>query len=1162
MVYLNPPHIFLLSTLTEEPSEPSVVPLKVLTGHSRLDAVLQGGLLAGSGIVLNATASDEVPNFLKSFLRGDQSSSLLICKNLSSSQTVAEDTETITSLICSNKPVSVARNIRSGRGIENLTELNLTISETLDSVRPKRVALDILSDVLLRHRALQTRRWLNDLLERLRSRGITTIAVLNPYMHPKEDVQAIMDLFDGNLEIVEKEVDLTPTKFMRINWMHGIQVSEPEFQLTNAILGATARIGISAIPIAPFRGTPWYIPLIGRTEELSQLKAAFENSLTSRPSVIALQGETGTGKTRLMHELATHAQSKGAVVIFGNASEEMLPYAPWIDACRESVTRVPSELLIRTLGPHASEIVKLVPDIATKLSTSTVSPSEPLSEQQHKHRFYEGLIHFFQAICNNAPLILIFDDMQYADQPTLDLMEYFVKNVNLRALIVCGIASELDANTPIDQTLMKLNQRRLLETISLNGLSKEETARMIRDIFDEKIASPEFTALLYQRTAGNPFFIEEVTRSLTQDGTITRHDRGWERKEIQEITLPKSVKNILKARLAKLDSVSLNALTIAAVIGLEFDFKILLETLQLDEEQLLARIEQAIASGLVLEIPRELNQFKFTDYRVRELLLEDISHTRRAKHHLKIAEAMERNYSKATAERRAEILAGHFLGAGDIPRTVKYSIMGGDRNRSIHAYEQAAANYRRAAEVIDEGDYEKRAVVLEQLGHCLRLAGYKESSAQNLRLALENFARLRDNKSCSRISVELSMVVDGKESIKILKHALKFVRGNTESFEAAAIYSELASDLATIDEYEQANFWNQRALKAGTKSGNFAAIADALGSKAAYLLDTGRIAKGLQLSEQALKVAKRHYLHRQTRIQLLNLAYYTLPVSLPKAREYAAQWYEFAKQENTLPSQARSLAALSFFDWLAGNWSLALDEMNKAFQMQAQHDFKFTAYMAEVPKGLLHLGLGDLDRASKCLQESLATQDPKITTIVGIYLALGKLRLDEGQEKEARRHFERCVDAFKTAEYSTAPLFNIEVLLHLTSIYSKQAQKEKAWYMVRWAKRLAQKLKSNAGLAMAYQAEANVRLATGDQKGAEVSYKKSLNSWKKAGWAYYYAKALAEYSKAVARTNAAESRRSLVQAIEIFKKLQAKLDLERLETNRTKSPSQNLEPAK
>ena len=1139
--------------MTEEPSEPSVVPLKVLTGHNRLDAVLQGGLLAGSEVVLTATASDEVPNLLKGFLRSDQSSSLLICKNLSSSQAVAQDTETTTSLICSNKPVSVAGNIRPGRGIDNLTELNLTISETLDSVRPKRVVLDILSDVLLRHKALQTRRWLNELLERLRSRGITTIAVLNPYMHQKEDVQAIMDLFDGNLEIVEKEIDLRSTKFMRINWMHGIQFSEPEFQLTNAIVRA------AAIPIVPFRGTPWYIPLVGRTEELSQLKAAFKNSLTSGPSIIALQGETGTGKTRLMHELATHAQSNGAVVIFGNASEEMLPYAPWIDACRQSITRVPSELLIKTLGPYASEIVKLVPDIATKLGTFL--PSEPLVEQ-HKYRFYEGLIHFFQAICNNAPLILIFDDMQYADQPTLDLMEYFVRNVNLHALIVCGIASELEANTPIDQTLMRLNQRRLLETVSLKGLSKDETARMITDIFDEKIAASEFIDLLYQRTAGNPFFIEEVTRSLAQDGTIIRTESGWARKEIQEITLPRSVKNVLKARLAKLDSASLTALTIAAVIGLEFDFNILLETSQLDEEQLLARIEQAIALGLVLEIPRELNQFKFTDYRVRELLLEDISHARRAKHHLKIAETMEQSYAKETIERRAEILAGHFLGAGDIPRTVKYSMMGGDRNRSIHAYEQAVANYKRAAEVIDEEDYEKRAIILEQLGHCFRLAGYKENSAKNLRLALGNFEKLRDNKSCSRISVELSMVVDGQEGINILKRALKFVRGNAESYEAASIYSELASDLATIDEYDQANFWNRRALNAGAKSGNFAAIADALGSQAAYLLDTGRIAKGLQLSEKALKVAKRHYLHRQTRIQLLNLAYYTLPLSLPKARIYAAQWYEFAKQENTLPSQARSLAALSFFDWLAGRWTLAQDEMNKAFQMQAQHDFKFTAYMAEVPKGLLHLGQGDLEEADKCLQESLAAKDPKITTIVGVYLGLGKLRMEQGREREAKLHFMKCVEAFKVAEYSTAPLFNIEVLLHLTSIYSKQGQREKAWKTVRWAKRLAQKLKSDAGLAMAYQAEANVRLASGDQKRAEVAYVKSLKSWKKAGWVYYYAKALAEYSKVVARTNTTESKRSLGQAIEIFKKLQARLDLERLEINRMKQPSQNLEQAK
>ena len=105
--------------------------------------------------------------------------------------------------------------------------MNLQITDALSSVQPKRVVLDILSDILLRHKALQTRKWLTEFLERLRSKNITTLAVVNPHMHADEEVQAVVGLFDGNLEIVEEE----GKKSLLVKWMHGINVTEKELSL-------------------------------------------------------------------------------------------------------------------------------------------------------------------------------------------------------------------------------------------------------------------------------------------------------------------------------------------------------------------------------------------------------------------------------------------------------------------------------------------------------------------------------------------------------------------------------------------------------------------------------------------------------------------------------------------------------------------------------------------------------------------------------------------------------------------------------------------------------------------------------------------------------------------------------------------------------------------
>jgi TolB-like protein/Tfp pilus assembly protein PilF len=182
-------------------------------------------------VVLNAPAGDEAPILLRNFLKTEQPS-LLICRNLSSAQVIVPDAAGGTAcLICSDKPVSPAGGILPGKGIENLTDLNLQINEALAAIQPKRLALDILSDILLRHKALQTRKWLNELLERLRSRGITTLAILNPYMHSPEETQAVADLFDGNVEMFEKESEGGTRKYLRIKWMHGIETAEKEFPL-------------------------------------------------------------------------------------------------------------------------------------------------------------------------------------------------------------------------------------------------------------------------------------------------------------------------------------------------------------------------------------------------------------------------------------------------------------------------------------------------------------------------------------------------------------------------------------------------------------------------------------------------------------------------------------------------------------------------------------------------------------------------------------------------------------------------------------------------------------------------------------------------------------------------------------------------------------------
>jgi tetratricopeptide (TPR) repeat protein len=202
---------------------------------------------------------------------------------------------------------------------------------------------------------------------------------------------------------------------------------------------------------------------------------------------------------------------------------------------------------------------------------------------------------------------------------------------------------------------------------------------------------------------------------------------------------------------------------------------------------------------------------------------------------------------------------------------------------------------------------------------------------------------------------------------------------------------------------------------------------------------------------------------------------------------------------------------------------------------------------------LLSLEMDSLEKAESEAQKAIEStkESPKITDIVLGHLGLGLVREAQGRLEEAERNYLQCVDAFKKWEFTSFPLFHIETLSHLASIASKRGNLSKAREYSQWAKRLAEQLQSDAGLAMAWQAEASLLIASNNSKEAEEAYLRSLELWEKAGWPYYYAKALVACSEAIAQTNPEESRKRLMQAVEIFRKLGAKRNLEKAEAKLT-----------
>ncbi len=278
---------------------------RVSTGYARLDEALQGGFLTGSAVVLGGSTSNELFSLISGFKNAEKAS-LVICSNMSLVRATSQPSNVNDFFLVCGERVTPSDNVHASKnvGFDNLTELSLDISELVNRVHPTRVVFQIVSDVLLRHGALQTRRWVNEQLNKFRGKGITTLGILNPEMHTQAESTAILDIFDGNLEIVES-IENEPTKIIRVKWMHGIEVLERDVPLSFA---PASFVPIRQRRLRPPNNLPTPpTPLIGREKELSTASPLLVQKQTR---LLTLTGPGGSGKTRLALEIATKLTDK------------------------------------------------------------------------------------------------------------------------------------------------------------------------------------------------------------------------------------------------------------------------------------------------------------------------------------------------------------------------------------------------------------------------------------------------------------------------------------------------------------------------------------------------------------------------------------------------------------------------------------------------------------------------------------------------------------------------------------------------------------------------------------------------------------------------------------------------------------------------------------
>ena len=371
-------------------------------------------------------------------------------------------------------------------------------------------------------------------------------------------------------------------------------------------------------------------PFVGRERELELLRERWGATPAGAGGVVVLAGEAGVGKTRLAARFAAAAHAGGATVLHGRIDEEtVVPYQPFVEALRHYAAH--------GRDPGAGQDLEALAPLVPELGGGERAPEPPTGERENRrYRLFEAVAALLGQAASARPLLLVVEDLQWAGRPTLLLLRHVVRRLHGAPLMVLVTLrdGEAEPGGAPARLLADLSRELVVRRVALSGLDEAETAALVGDA--------ELARTLQGRTAGNPFFIEEMLRSLAE---MPEESPG----------VPEGVKDLVSRRLSRLDPATVEALTAAAVLGRDFRLATLEAMVGRPAEELLEALEEALRAGVVLEDAAHVDRFAFGHALVRETLYDAPAAARRARLHLR-AGAGARGVRRARRRARPPLL--------------------------------------------------------------------------------------------------------------------------------------------------------------------------------------------------------------------------------------------------------------------------------------------------------------------------------------------------------------------------------------------------------------------------------------------------------------------------------------------------------------------------
>ncbi len=915
------------------------------------------------------------------------------------------------------------------------------------------------------------------------------------------------------------------------------------------------------------------IQLINRVEEMNLLREAVDRATRSEGGLVFLHGEAGIGKTRLTRELGAYARLRGMQVLYGRCPalfrmDGVPPYVLWSEVIKDYLESCSPEQLYRVIGFYPSEVCKLAPELRQRLGA--IPQSLPIGPEHERDRLFEAVSQFITNISKEAPLLVVLDDLQWTDQTSLLLMHYLARGVYKTPLLLLGAYRETDIDDkhPLSPVLAELNRERLLQSVQLKRMSPRDVSEMIKQLLGQDDVPKEFCELVYEKTRGNPFFVEEVIKSLKEEEVIYHEENRWKFKEISKIEFPKTVKSVIKARISRLDEDCQNILTLASFVGNDFSFEAICGVTNIEENRLLELMEKLLKTGLVKErVIRGKDVYCFADVIVRDVVHEEVSHLRHKKLHDTVGCALEKVYAKEIDQHFGE-LAYHFLESGDQDKALDYFLKAGEKTQNVHAFNEALSYFNHALELLEkkEGDLEQKAGITERLGDLKAWIGETDAGMEYWDNSLTLWNQLKNKKSISGIHVKMAQILWGVagDKEKASEHhrlALEILEEEPESVELAGLYEDISHMLwRSGSESAKALSFAQKAFELAEKLGDPEILAECYNDLGILSLHSGEIEKSIRYHEQGLKIALENNRIRPALRLYTNLSGgYSSVGDLQKAFETRREGFELAKKVGAIWHMAWVGLMLAYSHHIMGEnqKALSLAEEMLALNKRTRNIVGIAQTLGAF--GLAFQALGEWDQSFKYLTEAR-----DIIEKLGEYqfsgeLAhrFGELFLEMENYEEAEKYFNECNAIYEKAGDNDSQLTG--AFPALARLYLKKGEIDKARELVEKTCEYAAKTKSRASVVdaemlkgMLYREEKNWEQSILHfEKSLRECNSLNLKKWHMAKFAELQYEYGLMYLERMEEGDREKAYSLLNQALETYKKIDAKKRIEKIKLRMT-----------